>query len=232
MGGGIFPPAAMQAVHAGDLMTPETNEPIYKKLSNDMREGLKDIYQQLSSASQQTDSTPEPDARALFREATSQLDEVLKSTEEATTNILEIVERNEAYQEEAAALLEGLRSGRAPETALSRLEEINRQLGDDLTSLTLQLSFQDLTGQRIKRVVSSLNRIEDTVVNLYVTSGLIMEGAENSPEKDADALKAEAEQAIEEFKNNRKQFSSELKGPDKNAISQKVIDDMLAQLGM
>ena len=212
-------------------MTSETNEPIYKKLSNDMREGLKDIYQQLSTASQQNESTPEPDARALFREATSQLDEVLKATEEATNNILEIVERNEAHQEETASLLEGLRSGRAPETAISRLEEINRQLGDDLTSLTLQLSFQDLTGQRIKRVVSALNRIEDRVVNLYVTSGLIMEGAENSPEKDADALKAEAEQAMEDFKNNR-QFSSELKGPDKNAISQKVIDDMLAQLGM
>ena len=205
---------------------------MYKKLSNDMRQGLKDIYQQISNASQQEGLTGEPDARALFREATSQLDEVLKSTEEATTNILEIVERNEENQEEAATLLENLGEKSDAQEEIERLKEINAQLSEDLTNLTLQLSFQDLTGQRIKRVVSALNRIEDTVVNLYVTSGLIMEGAENDPEKDAETLKADAEKAMEEFRQGRVEMKSELKGPDRNAISQKVIDDMLAQLGM
>lgn len=212
-------------------MVSETNEPVYKQLSNDMREGLKDIYQQLSSASQQSQPLPEPEARTLFREATSQLDEVLKSTEEAANNILEIIERSEAAQEEVRTLLTEIRNGNASEDVLTRLEDINDQFGEDMMNATLQMSFQDLTGQRIKRVVSALNRIEDTVVNLYITSGLIMEGAENDPEKAPEDLKAEAEHAMEEFRTKRVQ-ASELKGPDKNAISQKVIDDMLAQLGM
>ena len=204
----------------------EQNVQIYKKLSSDMRNGLKDIYQQITTASHNDIPFPETNTRELFREATMQLDEVLKATEEATTNILEIIERNEAKQEEVAALLSTL-----PESEKrDRLQAINTQLSEDLTSLILQLSFQDLTGQRIKRVVAALNRIEDTVVNLYITSGLIMEGAENEPDKDADALKAEAEQKVKEFREKRVQ--STLKGPDANGVSQNTIDAMLAQLGL
>ena len=212
-------------------MAEQTNEPVYKQLSSDMRAGLKDIYQQISSASAHVEEAPDPDAREVFHEATSQLNEVLKSTEEATINILEIVEKNEHAQEEVAQILEELRAGESSKDKIARLAEINREMGEDLTTLTLQLSFQDLTGQRIKRVVAALRRIEDTVVHLYITSGLIMEGAENDPQKDAKALKAEAEEAVQEFHNQRV-VSSTLKGPDSSGCSQSAIDDMLAQLGM
>ena len=212
-------------------MAEQTNEPVYKQLSSDMRAGLKDIYQQISSASAHVEEAHDPDAREVFHEATSQLNEVLKSTEEATINILEIVEKNEHAQEEVAQILEELRAGGSSKDKIARLVEINRQMGEDLTTLTLQLSFQDLTGQRIKRVVAALRRIEDTVVHLYITSGLIMEGAENDPQKDAKALKAEAEEAVQEFHNQRV-VSSVLKGPDSSGCSQSTIDDMLAQLGM
>ncbi|MBQ7617492.1 MAG: chemotaxis protein CheZ, partial [Desulfovibrio sp.] len=73
----------------------QSNEPLYKQLSTEMRAGLKDIYQQLSSASQQNFPMAEPETRTLFREATSQLDQVLRSTEEATTNLLELIEQNQ-----------------------------------------------------------------------------------------------------------------------------------------
>lgn len=93
------------------------------------------------------------------------------------------------------------------------------------------LSFQDITGQRIKRVVAALNKIENSVVELYVASGLIMDGAEKNPDKDALALQSEARKAVEDFRQNRK-VASTLKGPDKDSVSQGAIDDLLAQLGM
>lgn len=212
-------------------MNDNSGTPIYKQLSNDMREGLKDIYQQISTASSHDGKKNESDAHALFLEATSQLDEVLRSTEEATSNILEIIERNELNQAEAKHILDQMLAEGCSQAKVKRLEAINKTLADDLTNLTLQLSFQDLTGQRIKRVVNALNKIEDTVVQLYITSGLIMERAETEPNQNPEVLKAEALKAVEEFKTNRVK-SSELKGPDKNGMSQNVIDDMLAQLGM
>ena len=123
-----------------------------------------------------------------------------------------------------------MREGTATESQKARLAEINSQLGDDLTSLLTTLSFQDITGQRIKRVVAALNKIESSVVELYVSSGLIMDGAEKDPAKNAQALKEEASKAVEDFRQNRKVVSS-LNGP-KKGVSQGAIDDMLAQLGM
>ena len=205
-------------------------EPIYKQLSADMREGLKDIYQQITSVSDKDVQTRASD-HALFLEATSQLDEVLKATEEAASNTLGIIEKIENNQEEVSNIIKQLREGGPSEAKLARLESLNKQFSEDLVDLTLQMSFQDLTGQRIKRVVAALNKIEDRVVKLYITSGLIMEGAENDPKKDATELKAEAAKAVEDFANHRTK-PSELKGPDKNGISQSAIDDMLAQLGM
>lgn len=203
---------------------------VYKLLSTDMRQGLKNIYQQISTASEDQ-IAPAPETDALFHEASDQLGEVLKATETATMNIMEIVEKHLDLQAESAELLAAVRENTATPGQTARLEEINGQLGDDLTSLLTTLSFQDITGQRIKRVVTALNKIEDSVVELYVSSGLIMDGAEKNPHKDAQALQSEAQKAVEDFRQNRKAAST-LKGPDKDSVSQSAIDDMLAQLGM
>ena len=211
-------------------MSEEKAEPaVYRQLSTDMRQGLKDIYQQISTAS---DSQPPVDAStdALFHEATDQLDEVLKTTESATMSIMEIVERHLDMQEQNAELLTLVQKGTISPEQIAMLEDNNRQMGDDLNSVLTTLSFQDITGQRIKRVVTALNKIENTVVELYLSSGLIMEGAEKFPQKNAAALQDEARQAVEEFRQHRKAES--LKGPDKNGVSQGAIDDMLSQLGI
>lgn len=211
-------------------MADHADEPtVYKQLSTDMRQGLKDIYQQISTASSDQ-ASPVPETDALFHEASDQLDEVLKATETATMSIMEIVEKHLDLQAESAELLAAVREGTATESQKVRLAEINSQLGDDLTSLLTTLSFQDITGQRIKRVVAALNKIENSVVELYVSSGLIMDGAEKDPAKNAQALKEEASKAVEDFRQNRKVVSS-LNGPQEG-VSQGAIDDMLAQLGM
>ena len=104
----------------------------------------------------------------------------------------------------------------------------NASLGEDLTNLITTLSFQDLSGQRIKKVVSALNQIEAMVVELYVSTGLILDAAEKDPSKNVQELQDEARQAVKEFNQGR----SELKGPDKAGASQGAIDDMLSQLGL
>ncbi|MGE9984456.1 protein phosphatase CheZ [Desulfovibrio sp. SGI.169] len=212
-------------------MAEQRDEPaVYKQLSTEMRQGLKNIYQQISSASSEQ-GTPASDTDALFHEASDQLGEVLKTTETAAISIMEIVEKHLDLQAESAALLGAVRDGTATDSQKTRLTEINSQLGNDLTTLLTTLSFQDITGQRIKRVVAALDKIEKSVVELYLSSGLIMEGAEKHPDKDARTLQDEARKAVEDFRQSRK-VSSELKGPDKNGFSQSAIDDMLAQLGM
>lgn len=217
-------------------MTAKTHKnTVYKQVSADIRDGLRDIYQQISTVSrEQAQSTAQQQPRELFLEASSQLREVLQATESATMHIMEIVERNLDLQEHNAELLEKIRHGDATTLHMTTLEENNKKLGDDLTTLLTTLSFQDITGQRIKRVVAALEQIEARVVELYVSSGLVMEGAEKDPQKDVSELQSEAKRAMQEFRQGTQhnQEHSELKGPDKNGISQNTIDDMLSQLGL
>lgn len=210
-------------------MSDQPSEPaVYKQLTADMRQGLRDIYRQIYTASKDQ-PLPGPATDALFHEASDQLDEVLKATESATMSIMEIVERHLDLQAQNTELLAAVRQGTATPSQVHMLEENNSRLGDDLTTLLTTLSFQDITGQRIKRVVDALNQIESTVVELYISSGLMLEGAENSPQKTAAELRDEAAKALKAFHQRRQ---AALKGPDKNGISQSAIDDMLAQLGM
>lgn len=197
---------------------------IYKQLNEEMREGLKNIYQQISSASGGAPTD------ALLHEASDQLGEVLKTTEQATMDIMEIVERSLDIQAECAGLIKTVCDGAATGAHLDRLRELNATLGDGLNDLFGKLAFQDLTGQRIKKVLSSLDDIGRSVVELYISSGLVMAGAEKNPATDADALRQEARKAVDDFRNDR-EVHSVLKGPDGSGISQDAIDDLLAQLG-
>ena len=201
---------------------------IYRELSAEMREGLRNIYQQISTASA-AGNAPSPDA--LFTEASSQLKEVVRATESAAMDIMDIVEKQLADTEKTQAALGELRQKFGDCPQISELENRNRALSTDLTSVLTSLGFQDITGQRIKKVLKALNALEQNVIELYLSSGLVMEAAEKNPEADAGAIKAEAEKALEDYRENRS-VKSELKGPDSQGASQAAIDDMLAQLGL
>lgn len=207
-----------------------TDNHIFRQLSADMREGLKDIYRQISTVSDENAAVCNS-ANDLFAEAGEQLDEVVKATESAAMSIMEIVEKQLELQAESESII-----GRGKEITpdeFVRLHAINASLSSDLTSLLTILSFQDIAGQRIKKVMGALKEIEQRVLELYISSGLIMEGAKKTPEKDSATLREEAQKAVENFCEQRKsQGASRLKGPDKNGCSQGAIDDMLAQLGL
>lgn len=194
-----------------------------------MREGLKNIYQQISSASVET-KDPEKKTTALITEASSQLDEVIKATESAAMNIMTIVEKQFELARQSTELISKLQSDLPQNDALHRLGEINDQLVNDLTEVLTSLGFQDITGQRIKKVMTALKTIEQSVLDLYLSSGLVMNAAEDNPEGDVEVLQAEAQKAVENYRD--KVCKPELKGPDKNAPSQEAIDDMLSQLGL
>ncbi|MEG2140856.1 MAG: protein phosphatase CheZ [Bilophila sp.] len=206
---------------------------VYRRISSDLRTGLQRIYKEISAASTGSALPVEavPDkARAdkLFHEASEQLSAVLTQTEQATVTILEVVERNMDLQLEAEDLFAKMNSSK-DETERKRLEEINKTLGDDLNTIMLSLSFQDLTGQRIKRAVSALKEIESTVVELYLSTGLLLQSYVESPDKTLEEIEEETRKKVSTLKSGSV-IDSSLKGPAD--ASQKQIDDLLSQLGM
>lgn len=206
----------------------------YRRVSRDMRSGLRRIYKEMSDARNAAapDVKVEVDKAAadkLFHDASEQLSAVLQQTEDAANTIMGVVEKHMDWQAEAAELLEKARKGRITPTEWQRLNEINQVLGDDLVTLMTAMSFQDLTGQRIKKVVGAIKQLESTVLELYLSSGLMMKAYEEQPGQDLDSLEQQTKAAVQDLK--QKVEGSELKGPSTDA-NQQDIDDLLAQFGL
>lgn len=193
----------------------------YRRLNHEMISGLQDIYQQIHQAK-------EPDAgildknesEQLFNEASKQLDEIMTTTEEAASHILNIIERQQDMAPENAELLRLASERRLNREEVARLFELNNLVDEDLTDILTALSFQDLTGQRIKKIVATLKTIESKAFELVMSTGLAMKAHAKEPGKDMETIQTEA-----------KRKASELKGPTLGA-NQKNVDDLLAELGL
>lgn len=196
----------------------------HQRLNQEMREGLQDIYKEINQAAKtengHTARGDRQQADLLFQEAAQQLDKILQTTESATTEIMDIVEKHMDLQARAADDIDALETGVAAPEAVARLREGNAALGDDLMRIMTTLSFQDLTGQRIKRIIEAIKKVEQIVLDLYLSTGLQMKAWAEEPEKDMKVLQAEAKQKV-----------TELKGPQ-TKVKQGEVDDLLAQLGL
>lgn len=193
----------------------------YRRLNEEMMSGIQNIFKEITTAKTTPGKTPNKEQTdKLFEEASRQLDEILETTEEATTQIMTIVEKQLDLQEESDKLLAiAVDQPLTPEQA-KRLGDINSSLGDDFTQILTALSFQDLTGQRIKKIISALEKIETTAFDLFISTGLALKAHKEEPGKDMETIKSEAKQLV-----------SELKGPSRNS-NQNDVDDLLAQLGL
>lgn len=141
-------------------------------------------------------------------EATDELDAVIEATEVATNSIME-----------AAEMIEGV------------AEEVTDEQADILSQAVTQIyeacSFQDITGQRIHKVVGALIEIERKVETVVEKFG---------PDRETrDALKRQRQADKENAEAGATEINEEdlLQGPQltENANSQDDIDALLADLG-
>ena len=91
-------------------------------------------------------------SQTRFEGMADRLDAIVGSTAEATDTIL-------AAMEEVDALVEKLRAG--PEAG--EVEALYDQINEKTTAAMEACSFQDLTGQRVSKVIGSLRFVEERV---------------------------------------------------------------------
>ncbi len=197
----------------------------YRRINDELQGGLKEIYKEINDAKKANGSVAptvvvEGDTDELFTEATDQLDEILRTTEQAAVEIMDIVEKLQEMQFTLGAIVDGLNTGGVTKADRLKLEEINNALGQDLMNIMTSLSFQDLTGQRIKRIITAIKAVEKIVLDMVVSTGLKIKAREKAPDKNLDELDAEAKETM-----------SDLKGPQSGS-DQTAVDDLLAQMGL
>lgn len=116
-----------------------------------------------------------------FPEASSQLSAVTGDLENAANNIMSILEGLMTEQERAQSLLKSLSdwAGKLPEeerktgTAfVTQLEGINQKTKSEMMDIFTNMSFHDLSGQKLKKVIGSLAVVETKLLELALNFGL------------------------------------------------------------
>lgn len=216
--------AAIEKELANNMTQTLLEGEFYRRINQDLQDGLKEIYKEVKAArggdeikSIESDIDPEE----LFSETSDQLDAVLQTTEKAAVDIIDIVENLQDLQGSVAKIVKGFESGGVTKADREKLKEINNTLGNDLSTIMVTLSFQDLTGQRIKIIINSIRQVEKIVREVMLSTGLMIRQRAEEPQKDLDTMSEDA----------KSEATSKLEGPSSDA-NQGDVDDLLASLGL
>lgn len=202
-----------RAMTEGDFYR-ELNIKLYGELGR-----LAEYIDQTRRNLQQID-IPLRDASVKIPQASSQLFDVTESTERATHNILTLIERILDNQEILSAQIESLQMLEAEIThSNNRLDEIggimklvNSENQSNLIEILTSLSFQDITGQKIQKVIGLVGEIEAKILEMIVTFGIKMDERSSSGRTDRDK-----EKLILQLKDPSKSFN----------LKQDLVDEIL-----
>tara|TARA_B100001564_G_C20579836_1_gene642551 strand:+ start:600 stop:1193 length:594 start_codon:yes stop_codon:yes gene_type:complete len=132
------------------------------------------IYEEVKSIQDKISETCSDFASSLDHEAVEaaklELDEVIKYTEEATDDILDRIEH----------IQDVIKNQGTPELEQNIMEDVNK--------IFEACNYQDLTGQRIKKVIKTLQFIDQTVGGLL--SNALSKHVKSSPKSDPQSDEA------------------------------------------
>lgn len=194
----------------------------WNSILNKLREELSGLAKFVDQTRQGIDNleTTVKISSEKFPEASTQLNAVTGDLENAANNIMNILEGLMADGDTTQALLKELTAWaltlKAHESAegaaiVKKLEDMNAKSKNEMMEIFSNMSFQDLTGQKLKKVIGSLAVVESKLLELALNFGF--NGGPVEVEK-------------------KKELLSELKGPT-NAmpIDQNIVDRIMKELG-
>lgn len=150
-----------------------------------------------------------------FPEASNQLAAVTGDLENAANNIMTILEGLMSEQDRTETLLNSLAEWTGRDNAdgagrefVKELQAINMKSKKDMMDIFANMSFQDLTGQKLKKVIGSLAVVESKLLDMALSFGV-----------EELAVKKRAGEEVE--------FKSAPEVP----INQDIVDRLLKELG-
>jgi chemotaxis protein CheZ len=164
---------------------------------------------------------PVADTASILPQASSHLSDVTALTEQGTHRVMALTE---AMQDNRAAivkaldeLVHGTASGGTNGEVTSHLRAIQDLVAQDegrLLDIMTALAFQDLVGQRIKKVTGILADVEHRLLETLIVFGGNRGAAAKQPDSRANVL------------------LKELEASKTTAIKQDLVDEILGQAGL
>jgi chemotaxis regulatin CheY-phosphate phosphatase CheZ len=206
---------AAQSMAGDPHFVTQVNGRIYGELGS-LAKHLNTIMKRLEAV-----ELPVEEAVQGIPQATHQLADITKLTEEGTHRVMEYTETVMDNHDLMIHDLKALKQNLPPDildhhdvkekvAALDHLLQDNRKI---LLDLFTALEFQDLAAQRVKKIRAELQEVESRVLKLVVAMGLDMRGKSMAAEKQQGLL-------------------NELEASTKaERLDQRLVDDILKEFG-
>jgi chemotaxis protein CheZ len=104
--------------------------------------------------------------------ASEQLDTIIKTTEQATGKIMDNCERLGGIHERLKERIAGSEIAASDPDLLASLDDAVSESQAYITEIFEACNFQDLTGQRIQKIVKTLREVERQVLRMVIVFGL------------------------------------------------------------
>ncbi|MEK6538915.1 MAG: protein phosphatase CheZ [Nitrospirota bacterium] len=202
--------------NTGDVAIDQVVEAARAMSQGDFQHEIKeDLYGQLGEIARYINATIkrmqsiEPNlahASDKIPQASVQLSEISKATEEATHIVMSQVEKVLDNHDVIMHHTESAERGDNASISMGEVKQVVSENKEILMDIITGLSFQDLTGQKIKVIVGLIEEVEKRLLQLIVTFGL--------KSKDAN-----------DGNDTLKEFS------DKPTLKQDVVDNILKEFG-
>ncbi len=223
----------------------QDDDDFYKEMTAEMTGNVKDLALVLIDFRKDFKHKIRPHiediATKYIPQTSDQLEGIIEATEDAANTIMDNLDRMGQLIEENKKVLSNLEQGvirkgdgsrgngadldagtvkrlaPALSAMTSNLDDNMRLIGDIFT----QMSFQDLTGQRLQRIIKLVGDIEDKIRAMVISFGLKLKARENNPNISSDELKKIVDEKAQL-----------LAGPQKkgDGLDQADIDDLLGDL--
>ncbi len=186
----------LDALDAGDERAFRRRlESLLKWREQGLVEGLARITRGLRAAMRQVelDSRLAQAAASDIPDACARLDAVIKLTEDAAHRTLDLVEQARAR----VILIEALIPSEGVSGAWVEVAAHAHALRGDMSALSEAQSYQDLSGQIIRRVMTIVGRVENALDDLLKIAGISVDDLDRTPTPAADGLEGPAVAGLE-----------------------------------
>ena len=231
-----------QAVsHAMD----QDDDDFYKDMTSEMTGSVKDLALILIDFRKEFKLKIRPHIEEIamdyIPQTSDQLEGIIETTETAANTIMDNLDRMGQVVGDNKKIFSAIKQGlvRVPGKPVNEKAQLDGETvaqlmpaieslessADETTALITdtftQMSFQDLTGQRLQRIIKLVGEIEDKIKNMVISFGIKLKEREKNPTVTSDEL--------ERMVNEKAQA---LAGPQKKGggLDQTDIDDLLGDL--
>ncbi len=215
----------------------QDDEKFYRSVTQEMTGNVKELALVLINFRKEFTRKIRPHiediANVFIPQTSDQLEGIIETTEQAANTIMDNLDRMNQLVAKNKGVITDMRDGKVHGKALdmSVVEELapaldlltthNSEYQNLITDTFTQMSFQDLTGQRLQRIIQLVAEIEGKITKMVISFGLKLTEREKNPQISTEELQKKVDE----------QFQL-LAGPQKKGggLDQAGIDDLLNSL--